>query len=168
MSIMYGAKPVAGIGESDLKQEDVIDSLDSTATSFPLSANQGRVLDEKIETKIEDIETLIGDVKVGTKGTLQEQVDKKADKSITKSATLLASDWTGDSVPYTIRLTVAEATETNNIEVLPPTNLTTDQRDAMCNADIDGGGQGVGWIELVANDEKPAIDLPVVIIIRGD
>ena len=114
------------------------------------------------------IKLLVGDVEVSKKGTLQAQVDKKADKSITKSAVLPASGWTGTSAPYTIRLTVPEATETNNIEVLPPTNLTTDQRDAMCNADIDGGVQGAGWIELVANDEKPTIDLPVVMIVRGD
>ncbi len=99
---------------------------------------------------------------------IDEILLKKADKSITKSATLLASAWTGTEAPYTLRLTVAEATATNNIEVNPPANLTIAQRDAMCNADIDGGGQGEGYIELIAYDEKPTIDLPVILIIRGD
>lgn len=97
--------------------------------------------------------------------------ENKADKSVTIKTTLLASDWTGDTAPYILTLSVEGVTETNNIEVLPPPNLyELDEsiRDAMCNADIDGGKQGVGWIELIANDEKPTVDLPVIVIVRGD
>lgn len=49
MSIRKGEKVLAGISESDLTQDDVIDSLSSTATTLPLSANQGKILDEKID-----------------------------------------------------------------------------------------------------------------------
>ena len=106
--------------------------------------------------------------KVHIVNEMKYQINKN--KSVTKSTTLLSSDWTGAEAPYTIRVNLEEATETNTIDINPPSNLheLSDVREAMCNACIDGGKQGIGWFELVANKEKPTIDLPVILNVRGD
>ena len=92
----------------------------------------------------------------------------KADKTIQKRAVILASNWTGDIAPYSYILELEEATEHNIIEILPPTNLSREQYEAMTEAGIVGGSQSVGKITLLAYGEKPTIDLPIQILVRGD
>lgn len=98
----------------------------------------------------------------------KELNQNKADKSIRKNAVLLKNNWTGAVAPYCYILELAEATETNNIEILPPTNITVAQYEAMAEAGIAGGSQSIGSITLLACGDKPTIDLPIVILVRGD
>ena len=62
---------------------DVVDNLLSTSTTLPLSANQGRVLDEKISTINESLEGFKSNIQVGT---FSETI--KAGNSYTKTITL--------------------------------------------------------------------------------
>lgn len=43
---------------TQIATSDIVDSLDSTSTTRPLSANQGRVLNEKIESTQQRVNTL--------------------------------------------------------------------------------------------------------------
>lgn len=89
-------------------------------------------------------------------------------KSTRKDAVLYASAWTGTDSPYSYSLPLEEATADNNIEILPPPDLTLEQYEQMEAAKITGGTQEDGSITLMAYGDRPDIDLPVVILVRGD
>lgn len=96
-------------------------------------------------------------------------VENKADKSTDTTATLLASGWTGDSAPYSYTLAVAGVTADSNQELLPALGITTAQLTALQAANIQDDGQAAGSITLKAfGEDKPTIDLPIRIILRGD
>ncbi len=96
-------------------------------------------------------------------------VENKADKSTDTTATLLASGWTGDSAPYSYTLAVAGVTADSNQELLPALGITTEQLAALQAANIQDDGQAAGSITLKAfGEDKPTIDLPIRIILRGD
>ena len=88
-------------------------------------------------------------------------------KSSKRSVTLTAANWSG-SGPYTITVNVTGATTTNNIEVLIPGTATDTQVEAWMNACIVNGTQASGSITLKAYGEKPEIDIPIEVIVRGD
>lgn len=93
---------------------------------------------------------------------------EKADKSIRKEATLSAAGWQGEAAPYQYILELEEATKTNHIEIQPTTSFTTEQYETWTEAGLIGGNQSIGSITLLAYGEKPVIDLPIVILVRGD
>lgn len=92
----------------------------------------------------------------------------KADKSIQKKATLQSANWAGNVAPYNYTLELEEATETNLIEIVPQLNPTLEQYETWAEAGIAGGKQSVGNITLLAYGDKPEIDLPIIILVRGD
>ena len=103
-----------------------------------------------------------GGVTTATKGT------DYAGTSETVTATLLASNWTGSSVPYTYTLAVTGVTANSNQELLPALNITEEQLTALQAANIQDGGQSADTIILKAFGDKPTIDLPIRVIVRGD
>ena len=92
----------------------------------------------------------------------------KASKSVSSNYTILASGWSGSSAPYSFTLSVAQVTTSNNVELTVPPSITVDQVEAYQSAAIVAGTQANGSITLKAYGEKPTIDLPITIIIRGD
>ena len=103
-----------------------------------------------------------GGVTTATKGT------DYAGTSETVTATLLAASWTGTSAPYTYTLTVTGVTANSNQELLPALNITEEQLTALQAANIQDGGQSADTIILKAFGDKPTIDLPIRVIVRGD
>lgn len=91
-----------------------------------------------------------------------------AERSTTIELTLSASSWTGDSAPYTYTLSVNGVTTTSNQELLPAVNITEEQLTALQSANIQDGGQSADTIILKAFGDKPTIDLPIRVILRGD
>ena len=89
-------------------------------------------------------------------------------KSTTVSATLSSSSWSGDSAPYTYTLAVTGVTTSSNQELLPALNITEEQLTALQSANIQDGGQSADTIVLKAFGDKPTIDLPIRVILRGD
>lgn len=89
-------------------------------------------------------------------------------KSTLVPATLTAVGWTGSSAPYSQALSIAAATATSANELLPGASITADQLAALQAANIQDGGQAAGSIALLAYGDKPTVDLPVRIIVRGD
>lgn len=92
----------------------------------------------------------------------------KAAKSTLTTKTLSQTGWTGDEPPYTYSLSVSGVTTTSVQEILPTTTATEEQIIALQAANMQDGGQSVGKITIKAWGDKPEIDLPVRIIIRGD
>lgn len=97
-----------------------------------------------------------------------QKIDGKAGKSTSVTSTLSASGWTGEEAPFSITLSVSGVTETSNQEILPTVDITTEQLTAYQNANIQDGGQATGSITLKAFGEKPEIDIPIRIMLRGD
>lgn len=83
-------------------------------------------------------------------------------------ATLLAASWAGAEAPYSYTLPVTGVTANTAVEVLPPLNPTVEQLEALQGANMQDGGQSAGGITIKAYGEKPAIDLPIRVIVRGD
>lgn len=93
----------------------------------------------------------------------------KVSKSILATATVTAAGWTGTAAPYSQTITVAGAKpEPTRIEVQPTSNATADQWAAWRAALIRGGTQGTDSITLLADGDKPGIDIPIAVTIRGD
>jgi hypothetical protein len=84
------------------------------------------------------------------------------------SATLLAASWAGAEAPFGYTLSVSGVTAASAVEVLPPLNPTVEQLEALQGANLQDGGQAPGSITLKAYGDKPTIDLPIRMIIRGD
>lgn len=87
--------------------------------------------------------------------------------STTTEATLAAASWSGDSAPYTYTLTVNGVTETSTQEIVFATSINLEQLTAGQNANIQDGGQSANTIVLKAWGEKPTVDLPIRVIMRG-
>lgn len=103
-----------------------------------------------------------GGVTTATKGT------DYAGTSKTVTATLLAASWTGASAPYTYTLAVNGVTANSNQELLPALTITEEQLTALQAANIQDGGQAANSVTLTAFGDKPTIDLPIRVIVRGD
>lgn len=91
-----------------------------------------------------------------------------ANKSTTSNATLVSTTWVGTEAPYTYTLTLSGVNDTNVVEVLPISTITTAQEESLALARISNGTQSTDSIVLQAFGVKPTIDLPLTFIIRGD
>ena len=84
-----------------------------------------------------------------------------APKSTLVSTTI--SNWT-ETVTYSNNAITA----TSPIELLPGTDISAEQLKALQAANIIGGAQSAGQIELKVMGTVPTIEIPVQFIIRGD
>ena len=89
-----------------------------------------------------------------------------AESSVTKKFTtiLLGSSWSNKK--YTV--TNSAITATNVVELYPAPTITNEQFEALQSANVIGGTQTTGSIELKAMGDVPTIDIPVVFLVRGD
>ena len=92
----------------------------------------------------------------------------KADKSTAFSTTLTAESWSGESAPYGQTVIAPGVTATSNNEILPGADVTQAELEALQAANLVDGGQEEGYIFLKAWGDRPAIDLPIRVIVRGD
>nr|DAN97693.1 MAG TPA: tail fiber protein [Caudoviricetes sp.] len=91
---------------------------------------------------------------------------KKADRTTQHPVILLATNWTGESAPYTYTIELEEITADNTITLVPAEDITAEQYTALQSAQIEDAEQTAGTIILQAQ-HKPAIDIPILVLI-GD
>ena len=103
-----------------------------------------------------------------TQNATQALFDGKAAISKTVEATLFVANWTGDAAPYTYTLAVEGITKTSNQEILPTANITWEQLIGLQGTNMIDGGQDTNTIILKATKNKPTVDIPIRIILRGD
>jgi hypothetical protein len=114
-------------------------------------------------------ETVPGKALDATQGKeLHQQIGNKSNKSVLQTKTLSAASWVGSVIPYTYTLSVTGVTPTSVQEILPTTDITEAQLAALLNAIIQDGGQSTNTVVLKAWGEKPIIDIPIRVILRGD
>ena len=134
-----------------------------------LNGYVGSMIDVKAESKQAKI-TASGILKGDGSGGVSAAVKGTdyAGPSVGVTATLSASSWSGDSAPYTYTLAVNGVTATSNQELLPALNITEEQLTALQAANIQDGGQAANSVTLKAFGDKPTIDIPIRVIVRGD
>lgn len=103
-----------------------------------------------------------------TQNATQTLFDGKATISKTVEATLFVANWTGDAAPYTYTLAVEGVTKTSNQEILPTANIAQEQLISLQGTNMIDGGQDTNTIILKATKNKPTVDIPIRIILRGD
>ena len=103
-----------------------------------------------------------------TQNATQALFDGKAAISKTVEATLFVANWAGDAAPYTYTLAVEGVTKTSNQEILPTANITWEQLMGLQGTNMIDGGQDTNTIILKATKNKPTVDIPIRIILRGD
>lgn len=93
---------------------------------------------------------------------------RKSIASTKTDTTLTAASWVGTAAPFTYTLAVTGVTSVNYVEILPQATLTSAQAMALSSAQVLTGTQATNSITLKAFGKRPAIDIPITIIIRGD
>ncbi len=147
----------------------------STATQTALDAKQNKITADGIlkgdgtgtviaaeETEVELVDITPASIGAASK----EYVDSVA-TGTAFSVTLASASWTGDAVPYTYTISNSAITATSTQELSPATDITADQLSALQAANIIDGGQAAGSMTLKAFGEKPSVDIPVRIIVKG-
>lgn len=84
--------------------------------------------------------------------------------STSEAITLASSSWSNST--YTIKN--AKITATSFQEILPATNITKDQYTAFANGMIVCSAQAAGSLTLKALGTAPTVDIPVIVIYRGN
>ena len=95
-------------------------------------------------------------------GKLQTKDGRSVAKTV--EATLLAASWRGTSY----RLNLSNITATSNQDIIPAVTINATQLEALQGANLVDGGQGSGYIDLVAFGDVPNIDIPIRVLLRGD
>lgn len=92
-------------------------------------------------------------------------LSEKAQKSHFINATLTADGWAGDSAPYTQVLAVDGMGASANGSIGLAGSATDSQRAAVRNAMLYISAQATGRLTIVADGDRPEVDLPVTVII---
>lgn len=162
-------KSQVGLGSvANIDQSKAIKSITRSGTTFTATALDGT----KTTFDQQDNNTTYNDATTSTHG-LMSAADKSklngiasgATKNVStvKNITLSASSWSSGA--YTISDSLITAS--SNQEVLPATNITAAQYNALNKAQIIDGGQSAGKLTLKALGTVPTINIPIRIIFRG-
>ena len=114
--------------------------------------------------------TLLDQSKEYTNTKVSEVNTNKANKSTKHKIVLSKDSWSGAEAPYNYEISIPGMDEHKNWEVTNSTDpiMTVEELDAFSNARIIAGTQTTDKINLVAYGEKPAININILVIVRGD
>lgn len=118
-------------------------------------------------TAAEEAEVELVELTADSIGAASKQYVDSVATGTALSVTLASASWTGTAAPYTYTISNSAITATSNQELTPATDITADQLTALQNANIIDGGQAAGSMTLKAFGEKPSVDIPVRIIVKG-
>ena len=118
-------------------------------------------------TAAEEIEVELVELTADSIGAANKEYVDSVVTGITLSVTLASASWTGTAAPYTYTISNSAITATSTQELTPATDITADKLTALQNANIIDGGQAPGSMTLKAFGEKPSVDIPVRIIVKG-
>ena len=91
------------------------------------------------------------------------EIAAKADVGVTLTATAVATDWSGDSAPYTQTIDIAGLSGDADAIVGLDDAASAAQRAACRLARLTPTAQADGTLTLTAEGTKPAVDLPIFV-----
>ena len=160
--ILTGQTPSVLDGVTENVQTQIDNKQDKiTITGILQGDGQGNITAAE-ETAVELVELTAASIGAASK----EYVDSVA-TGTALSVTLASASWTGTAAPYTYTISNSAITATSTQELSPATDITADQLSALQAANIIDGGQAAGSMTLKAFGEKPSVDIPVRIIVKG-
>lgn len=98
---------------------------------------------------------------------LAAALNAKAAVAVQIPVLIEATDWTGSSAPYTATITVEGITATSKGDIALSNEADAEEREAARNAMISVVGLDEDEITLVADGEKPTVDIPAVVTVLG-
>lgn len=98
---------------------------------------------------------------------IDEELFKRALKSVYVAAILKTNDWTWNGATYEQTLKIEGITAETNGIIGVGHSLTAEQFDAVCMGELITGEQTDGALTILANGDKPYCDIPVIIILLG-
>jgi len=96
---------------------------------------------------------------------IDNALDQKADHSTHISGAIPASGWEGEEAPFTQTIQITGLTADGNGSISVSQGATAAQREAARLAMLNVTSQGVGELTIVADGEKPEIDIPFTVIL---
>jgi hypothetical protein len=88
-------------------------------------------------------------------------------KDTSFDVTMNASGWTGESSPYSYKISNAKILATSNIDISPKIGCTNAQILAFSEGGFGPGSLAAGSVTIACYGKKPTVDLPVTVIVRG-
>lgn len=151
--------------DAELKRFEGLTNYDDTEIKNDLTAANTAI--GQLQTRAEATDTTVGKLQTQVKGIDKELAEIKK-YPIFETLTLTAANWS-NTEPATY--TVTDARYTADISVWDvtfptPSNITEAEKEALIAADIDIDGSHDGYFTLIANGDKPTIDVPVLIKIE--
>lgn len=140
---------ITQINSKDSQQDTAITALQADST---VTANESR----------------LGKIKVGTDLSIEVDGTLRVKATTTQNKTLLASSWTGANAPFQYELSVTGVTASSNQDILPSPSITAEQFDFASGAKIIEHHQETNKIVLWAIGDKPTVDIPIKVILRGE
>ena len=160
-----GEEAEARITEIANQITELEESVDAklAATNSNISTVQS-----SLSSRMTELEETVSSGFANTDQQIQTLDEQKANMSTALEVTVLADAWSDNVAPYINILTVSGVTADSLVEVMVPDDITDEQLEAYRNANIEKCLLSLGRIDLYAYGTKPTIDLPLLIIIRGD
>ena len=86
-----------------------------------------------------------------------------------QNVTLSSSSWSGSEAPFSYTVSNSNVTNTSKVvEIMPANGATNEQLQAYLSAGLCGGATGTNTITIKAFGEKPSINIPITIVVRGE
>ena len=150
------------------KLSKAVADLQSKTKEFETSIGENKQSITDANDAISSTDKKVQDLSTRVK-TNEDSLKAKASKSKVSSYTLRKSGWKGSAAPFTFVLNnISGVTDSNNIELVVPSNISLAQVESYQSATIVTGIQAKNSITLKAYGKKPTIDLPITVIVRGD
>lgn len=139
---------VSGLTTSQFASGVITTALNITAEGKIADARALKTLSDKITTNTNNIAKL---------------------NSKIQNVTLSSSSWSGSEPPYTYTVSNSNVTSTSKVvEIMPANGASNTQLEAYLYAGLCGGATGTGTITIKAFGEKPDINIPITIVVRGE
>ena len=139
---------VSGLTTSQFASGVITTALNITAEGKIADARALKTLSDKITTNTNNIAKL---------------------NSKIQNITLNSSSWSGSSAPYSYTVSNSNVTSTSKVvEIMPANGATNEQLQAYLSAGLCGGATGTNTITIKAFGKKPATNIPITIVVRGE
>lgn len=151
-------------GEASSSLSDIPNRIKALATNLVDKAK------EYVDGKIGNLSSLQTTKKDTVVNSINEVNTNKANKSTSHKITLQASQWTGAKAPFNYAINIPGMDNIKNWEVTNQTDplMTDAELTAFGEAKIIAGSQTTDTVNLIAYGTKPEINIPILIIVRGD